>query len=101
MANHAPFMSTVKPGVVAVTMEDGETKNLFVRGGFADVSPAGFTLLAEEATPIEELDMAKLEEQIANAKQEMVDASSVEKRAQAQEYVAQLEEAVMAVNSVN
>ncbi|MFK7903046.1 MAG: F0F1 ATP synthase subunit epsilon [Nitratireductor sp.] len=67
MANHAPLMSTVKPGVVEVTMADGEKHSIFVKGGFADVSPAGFTLLAEQATPISELEASDLDAQITAA----------------------------------
>ncbi len=35
LANHAPFMSALRSGIV--TIDNG--KRLFVRGGFADVSP--------------------------------------------------------------
>ena len=31
LANHAPLMSTIKPGVVDVKMADGETSQIFVR----------------------------------------------------------------------
>ena len=36
MANHAPLMSTIRPGVVEVTLADGGLQKLFVRGGYAD-----------------------------------------------------------------
>ena len=61
LANHAPFMSTVKPGVVEVQMADGEKSQIFVRGGFADVSPDGLTLLAEQAISLADFDMNELE----------------------------------------
>ena len=96
MANHAPFMSTVKPGVVDVKMADGVTNQIFVRGGFADVSPSGFTLLAEQAVDLEDFDMSDLEQQIANAKEDVADAEG-DKKAAAGEVLAQLEEARDAV----
>ena len=40
MKGHAPFMSTMRPGVVDVT-KGGQMDRIFVRGGFADVSAAG------------------------------------------------------------
>jgi len=49
LVNHAPFMTTLKNGVVRVLDGDTVTMRLFVRGGFADVTPAGLTILAEEA----------------------------------------------------
>ena len=32
LANHAPFLSTLKPGILEVTMADGGTDRIFVRG---------------------------------------------------------------------
>jgi F-type H+-transporting ATPase subunit epsilon len=49
LAGHAPFMTTLAEG--DVTVLDGSTRRVFaVRGGFADVTPAGLTILAEHAT---------------------------------------------------
>ncbi|MCF6328521.1 MAG: F0F1 ATP synthase subunit epsilon [Henriciella sp.] len=53
LVNHAPFMTTLKNGVVRVLDGDTVTMRLFVRGGFADVTPAGLTILAEEAVNME------------------------------------------------
>lgn len=97
LANHAPFMSTVKPGVVDVKMADGETSQIFVRGGFADVSPSGFTLLAEQAVSLADFDMDDLEMQIKNAKEDVSDADSDEKKAAAQAVLDQLEESREAI----
>ncbi len=48
LAGHAPFMTTLKEGFV--TIHDGELLVRYeVRGGFADVTPAGLTILAEHA----------------------------------------------------
>jgi F-type H+-transporting ATPase subunit epsilon len=45
---HAPFMTALKAG--AVTVYDGSTTRVFnIEGGFADVTPAGLTILAEHA----------------------------------------------------
>ncbi len=47
-AGHAPFMTTLREGPVQVI--DGATTRTFtVRGGFADVTPEGLTILAESA----------------------------------------------------
>ena len=48
LAGHAPFMTTLKEGVVRV-YNDGRVRSFEVRGGFADVTPEGLTVLAEHA----------------------------------------------------
>jgi F-type H+-transporting ATPase subunit epsilon len=48
LAGHAPFMTALKEG--RVTVHDGGRLIVFeVRGGFADVTPEGLTILAEHA----------------------------------------------------
>ena len=49
LAGHAPFMSTLAEGQVTV-LDGANTRTFTVRGGFADVTPAGLTILAEHAT---------------------------------------------------
>jgi F-type H+-transporting ATPase subunit epsilon len=51
LAGHAPFMTTLKEG--RVKAYDGDTVLTFdVRGGFADVTAEGLTILAEYAQPV-------------------------------------------------
>ena len=48
MYGHEPFMTTLRPGAVAV--RDGSSTRIFtIQGGFADVTPESFTILAESA----------------------------------------------------
>jgi F-type H+-transporting ATPase subunit epsilon len=65
LGDHAPLMTTLKPGFVTVVGNDGISHVYYVRGGFADVSPEGLTILAEEAQDIAEFDRAKIEGLIA------------------------------------
>lgn len=55
MGNHAPVMTTLRPGVVQATMTDGSDASFFVRGGFADITPQSVTVLAEFALPMSEM----------------------------------------------
>ena len=49
LAGHEPFMTTLRSGEVVVTA--GGARRVFsIQGGFADVTPESFTLLAESAT---------------------------------------------------
>ena len=51
LAGHAPFMTTLKEGRVKA-YDEGEVKVFEVRGGFADVSAEGLTILAEHAEEV-------------------------------------------------
>ena len=73
MAGHAPYMSTMRPGVVDVTHE-GQNQRIFVRGGFADVNGGGLTILAEQAIPLAEVDPDWLEQEVRNAAEDVADA---------------------------
>jgi F-type H+-transporting ATPase subunit epsilon len=76
LANHAPVMTALRPGIVTV---DG-TRRLFVQGGFADITPDGLTLLAEQAVPVEEIDVEKVAAAIRNAEEDLRDAKTEEAR---------------------
>lgn len=91
MKDHAPFMSTVKPGVVEAKLGSGEDMKVFVRGGLADISPTGFTLLAELAIPVAEMDTDFINGQITSAEEEFTGATETKKQA-AQEKLDQLKE---------
>lgn len=92
MRDHAPFMATMKPGVVEVIESGSRSRRLFVRGGFADVSPSGLTILAEQAIPVEEMNLAQIEAEIQYAEEDLADAKTDETRRLAAEKVSQLRE---------
>ena len=92
LRDHAPFMSTMKPGVVEVVESASKTLRLFVRGGFADVSPTGLTILAEQAVAVEDMSAERIDAEIRNAEEDLSDAQSDEARRVAAEKIAQLRE---------
>ncbi|MFL6732098.1 MAG: ATP synthase F1 subunit epsilon [Sphingomicrobium sp.] len=50
MAGHAPYMTTLKNGDIAVFRNQGaQPERIAVTGGFAEVSDKGLTVLAESA----------------------------------------------------
>jgi F-type H+-transporting ATPase subunit epsilon len=50
MAGHAPYMSTMRAGDLAIYRTfPGEPERIAVQGGFAEVNEAGLTVLAEMA----------------------------------------------------
>ncbi len=59
LKNHAPFISTILPGILKVrSSENGGWDEYFVRGGFADVAAGGLTVLAEQAVPVGEISVS-------------------------------------------
>ena len=49
LEGHSPFMTSLREGRVTV-YNGGQTTGFDIAGGFADVTPAGLTILAESAT---------------------------------------------------
>ena len=70
LPGHAPMMSTIRPGAITVYATDSNTvsSRIFVDGGFAEVNDKGLTILAEAATPVSEIDPAKVAVDLAAAR---------------------------------
>ncbi|HHI82134.1 MAG TPA: F0F1 ATP synthase subunit epsilon [Rhizobiales bacterium] len=96
-AGHAPVLSTMRPGVLDIVMPNDHHERIFVRGGFAEVNPEGLTILAEDALAMDQLDRAVLIRHIDNAKQDVADANTDEKRQKAQEMLDHLEQLLAAL----
>jgi F-type H+-transporting ATPase subunit epsilon len=90
MDDHAPFMTTLKPGFITVTRAGDTPDVYFVKGGFADVSATGLTILAEQSVPLSEFDHADLQSQIKAAEEELHRAESPEDKSYAQQVVSGL-----------
>jgi F-type H+-transporting ATPase subunit epsilon len=89
LVNHAPTMTTIKPGVVSVRSAAGK-KDYVVFGGFADILPGGCTLLAETAVPVEELNRDELTRRIDAAKVELEDAEHHEHKSKLEHFIMEL-----------
>lgn len=85
LAGHSPMMTVLRPGVINVDEAGKPQRRIFVRGGFAEVTPAGLTVLAEHTIPVEELDQTKLDLEIGYAEEDVADAKSDDARLVAQE----------------
>ena len=67
MPDHAPIITTLRPGVLSVEM-DGGTQEFVVTGGFAEVSAEGASVLAEEAMPKADVTAEMIAERVEAAK---------------------------------
>lgn len=86
MGDHAPLMTTLKPGFITVNGAGGQ-HTFYVRGGFADVSPDGLTILAEQASTFADFDRGEIERLLGEAQARLTAAGTPEERSFAQERV--------------
>ncbi len=94
LAGHMPLMTTLKPGEIRVTMPDNRTtSHILVGGGLLEVSREGAVVLADSAERVDEIDVTRAENDLAEANRMLADlpAGSAEARQAAD--AAQLAEA--------
>ncbi|HKD48833.1 MAG TPA: F0F1 ATP synthase subunit epsilon [Rhizomicrobium sp.] len=86
MAGHASLVSTLRAGMIDM-QDDGQDTRFFIRGGFVEINSEKITVLAEEAIPISELDIAVLDQRIADAQADEIAAKTDTDRARAAQLV--------------
>jgi F-type H+-transporting ATPase subunit epsilon len=67
MADHAPTITTLRPGILRVVHDKG-TDEYVVFGGFAEISPTSVSVLAERALPRAEVNQSAFDTMMAAAK---------------------------------
>ncbi|HVY04080.1 MAG TPA: F0F1 ATP synthase subunit epsilon [Caulobacterales bacterium] len=90
LPRHAPVMAMIRPGPLRI-LNDGAERRIFVNGGFADVTPAGLTILAEEAIDLAEIDTATVEQHLKDAREDLTLARDDAARAVVDKRIARLE----------
>lgn len=77
LPEHSPLVSTMRAGVVSIYKENKTTvtDQIFLAGGFADVSATGVTVLAEEAIPVSKIDAGEVQNQIEALKADLASGS--------------------------
>jgi F-type H+-transporting ATPase subunit epsilon len=88
LPRHTPMISTVRPGVIRVFEKGTVKENIFVAGGFAEVTPERCTVLADHALPVAEIDRAAVERELADAREDLADAEDESARKAAEKAVA-------------
>lgn len=92
MAGHAPIISTLRPGTINVEgATDGDIR-YFVRGGFAEITAQKITVLAEEAIPLADVNVATLDQRIKDAEEDVTAAKSDADKARAIEMLDDLKQ---------
>lgn len=76
LPHHAPLMSLLRPGVIAIYQGDRVEERVFVAGGFAEVNEKGCTVLAERAEPLDEIPIETARQDLRDAEEDVGDAKS-------------------------
>lgn len=79
LAGHAPLVTALRPGIVTI-YSGGAREPVVVIGGFAEVGPAGLTILADRAMPRENFDTAMLASEIKDSEEDVADAADEAQR---------------------
>ncbi|MDC0738850.1 F0F1 ATP synthase subunit epsilon [Cognatishimia sp. SS12] len=96
MPDHAPTITTLRPGVLTVEGPEG-TQSYAVTGGFADINAQGTSVLAEKAIPTADITAADMDALIALAS-EAVETAAAENKDVAAKNLADLEALRAALN---
>jgi F-type H+-transporting ATPase subunit epsilon len=79
LAGHAPIVTTLRPGILVI-YADRNALRIVIDGGFAEVGPAGLTVLADMAVPVDEFDVAQLAGVIKDTEEDVADETDEWKR---------------------
>jgi F-type H+-transporting ATPase subunit epsilon len=90
LPRHTPVMSTIRPGALRI-FNDGAERRIFVNGGFADVTSDGLTVLAEDAVDLAGLEVATVEQDIRDARDDVAGAKEDARLRAAEAKLARLE----------
>ncbi|HEC91372.1 MAG TPA: ATP synthase F1 subunit epsilon, partial [Alphaproteobacteria bacterium] len=88
LPGHAPLISTIRPGALSIHKEGGEVLAYFVSGGFAEAGPERCALLAEEAVLVADIDIAKANTRLEEARAALGSAEDDLQRAAAENKIA-------------
>ena len=89
MPDHAPVITTLRPGILTVVTAEGQT-SYAVTGGFAEITGEATSVLAERAMPVGEMTAADADVLIAVASDAAAKATA-ENRDAADKLVADLQ----------
>lgn len=74
LPGHAPLMTTLSTGILKYRRKGAsQLDTVVVSWGYCEVHPEGLVVLAETAESLEEIDQARAEEQLKQAKKMLLD----------------------------
>ncbi len=79
LPNHSPLICTVRPGVIKMYEGGKVAEEIFVTGGFCEVSTERCTVLSEEAMMVADIDAGEARERLADAEKALAAADEAGK----------------------
>jgi F-type H+-transporting ATPase subunit epsilon len=98
LPGHAPLVTTLRPGIVTI-FRGGQREPVVVIGGFAEVSPAGLTVLADKAVARADFDSALLADEIRDVEEDVADSKDDALRDKLARHLEQLKSLQAALSS--
>jgi len=95
---HAPVVTALRPGIVTI-FNQGQREEVVVVGGFAEMSPAGLTILADRAVARADFDITELASDIKDAEEDVADAKDDAQRDKLTRHLDQLKALQAALGS--
>ncbi len=92
LPGHAPFTTALRPGIAFVVDGKNHASRIVIKGGFADVTEKGLTILADGGAPFEEMSVESITQEIIHAQTLRVAAKTDAERIAADEHISQLNE---------
>lgn len=89
LAGHAPVISTLRPGILEITMTDAK-RRVFVKKGVAEADPERLTVLAQTAVDVDDFNSGRISDELKVAEAELAEAQDDQSKMLAETLVDQL-----------
>lgn len=99
LVDHAPMLSTLRPGVLIIYLSGQVIERIFVAGGLAEVTETMLVVLAEEAFVVDSLEQTKVEQRLALASEMLQTADTLAARLKAEDQIVVAEAMLAALQS--
>lgn len=99
LPGHAPLISEIRPGVIAVFEGGKVQERIFVAGGFAEVTNERCTVLAQQAIPLAEIDRVAADSELKAARDDLTAAKTDAERTLAEHQIAVAEAKLAALDN--
>jgi F-type H+-transporting ATPase subunit epsilon len=97
LPGHSPLFSMVRPGVIHVTLADGQHRRFFARSGYADVTPESCTVISDHIRDLADIPVHEADEALVAAKTALAKAESAHEHQHAEKALQAAEALVVAL----
>ena len=101
LPGHSPLFSMIRPGVINVTLADGNHRKFFATSGYADVTPESCTVISDRIQDLLDIDSGEADEALVEAKTAMAKADNAADRQQAEKLLQAAEALTTALKAVH